>query len=183
MKKPAIRVAGAGPAARNVSTRGGDAETSEIVICVVRFSTIVTVRSAEAYLSFTTVSVWFPTVMLGSEIGVTPRLIVSSRIRAPSGIVVMSSEPVNGISVPLTSVVFPDSTRTDVDNSAYPDRENITQKVPGSILSMIRGVLPRYCPSMITDAPTGEVLRLSVPGISGELIFITGVPSFMEIVL
>ncbi len=95
----------------------------------------------------------------------------------------ISSEPVTGISVPLTSVVFPDSTRTDVDNFAYPDRENITPKVPGSILSMIRGVLPRYCPSMISDAPSGEVLRLSVPGISGELIFITGVPSFMEIVL
>jgi len=32
--KPAIRVAGAGPAARNVSIRRGETGTSEILICV-----------------------------------------------------------------------------------------------------------------------------------------------------
>jgi hypothetical protein len=124
--KPAIGVAGAGPAARNVSTRGGEAGTSEIVICVVRSSTTVTLCSAVTYPSFTTVSVWFPTVMLGSETGVIPRLIVSSRIRAPAGLVVMSSDPVNGMSAPLTSVVFPDSTRTGVNSCAYANRENVT---------------------------------------------------------
>jgi hypothetical protein len=46
MIKPAIRVARAGPAARNVSTRGGETGASEIVICVVRSSKTVTLFSA-----------------------------------------------------------------------------------------------------------------------------------------
>jgi hypothetical protein len=72
MIKPPIRVAGAGPDARNVSRRGGEAGTSEIVICVVRSSTTVIVCSDVTYSSFTPISVWFPTVMSGSETGVTP---------------------------------------------------------------------------------------------------------------
>jgi hypothetical protein len=70
--KPPIRVAGAGPAARNVSMSDGEAGKSEIVICFARPSTTVIVCSEVTYPSFTTVSVWFPTVMLGSETGVTP---------------------------------------------------------------------------------------------------------------
>jgi hypothetical protein len=126
MIKPAIRVAGAGPAARNVSTRGGEAGTCEIVICVVRRSKTVTLCSEVTYPSFRTVSEWFPTVIFESVTEVVPRYAVSRRIRAPEGFVVMSSEPVNGISATLTSVVLPYSTRTDVDSFVYPNRENVT---------------------------------------------------------
>jgi hypothetical protein len=42
------------------------------VICVVLSSTTVIVCSEVIYPSFLTVSIWFPTVMLGSETGVTP---------------------------------------------------------------------------------------------------------------
>jgi hypothetical protein len=72
MIKPPISVAGAGPDARNVSISGSEAGTSEIVICVVRSSTTVIVCPDVTYSAFTTVSVWFPTVMSGSETGVTP---------------------------------------------------------------------------------------------------------------
>jgi hypothetical protein len=36
------------------------------------------------------------------------------------------SEPVTEMSAPDTSVVFPDSTLTGVDNFAYPNREKVT---------------------------------------------------------
>jgi hypothetical protein len=64
--KPAIRVAGAGPAARNVSIRSGETGTSEILICVVP-STTVTLCSAVTYPSFTMVSVWFPDCYVGER--------------------------------------------------------------------------------------------------------------------
>lgn len=89
-------------------------------------STTVTLRSAVTYPSFPAVGEWFPIVKFGSEIGDSPRLIESSRIQAPGGLVVISTEPVNGMSAAFTFVVFPDSTRTGADNLVNPNRENVT---------------------------------------------------------